>query len=178
MILREILSLYGLEDTDIESVEQIFSEEIHYRSGDFFVAQGQVVKGMALITKGAFRHFYYDREGEEHTHWISLKGTFLTSFASFACQTPTKGNIQAIKTSDVLFASKKDWDTLLQTNDRIRTLWYKSVEELMIRLEDRIHNYIVLNAEERYRWMCEYHQFWKKCLSNTLRLCWVSVLDT
>jgi CRP/FNR family transcriptional regulator, anaerobic regulatory protein len=153
MNLKEALTLYEIQNPDIEQVMAIFDKKIRFKKGDFFIEKGQVIKGMAFVEEGAFRHFYSTQNGDEIDHWFTLIGSFLTTFESFTTQKPTQSNIQALKDSEVVFASKKDWDKLLSMNQNIKDAWHKSVEQLLIQLEKRIHNFIVFNGEQRYDWM-------------------------
>jgi CRP/FNR family transcriptional regulator, anaerobic regulatory protein len=151
--LSKILSQYGLLSSDIDQVESLFWQKISFKKGDFFVKENQVVKGMGLVTKGAFRHFYTDPSGQEITHWFTLEGAFLTSFRSFAQQIPATGNLQAIQDAEIIFISKDDWGQLLLENQAIKNIWHRAVEDLLIRLEERLHQFLVFNGEQRYEWL-------------------------
>jgi CRP/FNR family transcriptional regulator, anaerobic regulatory protein len=155
MLLQKTLSNLGVQDSEIQQFMSIFTKTCKYKNGDFFIRMGETVKGIGFIEEGAFRHFYHGNEGSELTHWVSLQEDFLTSMASFMNQTPTYGNIQAIKDSTVIYAKKEDWDELLNQNQRLQALWYKSMEERLKSMEQRLHNLIVFNAEQHYEWMCQ-----------------------
>jgi CRP/FNR family transcriptional regulator, anaerobic regulatory protein len=145
----------GLQEADIQQLTSIFTERISIKSGDFFVQNGQMVKGMGLILSGTFRFFYVNQAGEEITVWAILQGDFITSLSSFMRDVPARENIKAIKDSEVLIAPKKLWEELLNSNQNIKNIWLKSVEDLYLGMEERVHNLIVYDAEQRYEWMCK-----------------------
>jgi CRP/FNR family transcriptional regulator, anaerobic regulatory protein len=145
----------GLEDSDIAQVVSIFTKKISLKSGEFFVQKGQIVDGIGLIISGGFRFFYVNQASEEITVWATLGGDFVTSLASFMRGMPARENIKAMKDSEVLIASKKQWEELLDSNQKIKNIWLKSVENLYLSMEERVHNLIVYNAEQRYEWMCK-----------------------
>lgn len=155
MLFQKILRDLGVQDADIQQLMSIFTERIKFKNGNFFIRSGEIARGMGFVEEGAFRHFYYGSEGDELTHWVSLQGTFLTSMVSFMNHTPSLGNIQAIKDSTIIYTKKEDLDELLKKNQAIQSIWHKSVERLFTSMEQRIHNLIVFNAEQRYEWMCK-----------------------
>jgi CRP/FNR family transcriptional regulator, anaerobic regulatory protein len=152
--MQQLFKELGLPKADIDQFESIFTERISFENGQFFIEEGAIVKGIGFITKGAFRYFYYN-EGEEITRWVSLEGDFITSLSSFIDRKPTTENIQAMKESEILFATKDKWDDLFAKNATLRFLWQKKIEELYVGMENRVYQLIALKAEQRYRWMCE-----------------------
>jgi CRP/FNR family transcriptional regulator, anaerobic regulatory protein len=154
MLFQKTLREFGLQEPDIEQVMNAFKEEIKFKNGEYFIQNGETVKGMGFILEGAFRYFYLSNEGEEKTCWASFQGDFITSISSLVRQQPTRENMQAMKDSTIVFAPKKDWDNLLNQNQNIKNIWLKSIEANYIGMEERVHNLIVFNAEQRYEWMC------------------------
>jgi CRP/FNR family transcriptional regulator, anaerobic regulatory protein len=152
--MQQIFKELGLPKADIDQFESIFTERISFENGQFFIEEGAIVKGIGFITKGAFRYFYYN-DGEEITRWVSLEGDFITSLSSFIDRKPTAENIQAMKESEMLFATKDKWDDLFAKNETLRFLWQKKIEELYVGMENRVYQLIALKAEQRYRWMCD-----------------------
>ncbi len=153
--MRTFLLQSGFKETDIAQFEAAFTEKTTFSLGDYFIKEGETVKGIGFITKGAFRYFY-NNNGEEVTRWVTLEHDFVTSLPSFINRTPAVENIQALKKSEMLFASKKNWDILFDKNETLRHLWLQNMEQLYIGMENRVFQLITLNAEQRYKWMCDH----------------------
>jgi CRP/FNR family transcriptional regulator, anaerobic regulatory protein len=151
--MRQILTKLGLQEEDIIQMESILTDNIHFESGQYFLKEGKMAKGIGFITKGAFRYFY-NCEGEEVTRWVSLEGDFVTSLSSYIDNKPTNENIIAMKESEILFATKEKWEALFNKNEKLRQFWLKNIEEMYVGMENRVYQLIALKAEQRYKWMC------------------------
>jgi CRP/FNR family transcriptional regulator, anaerobic regulatory protein len=153
--LFQYFNSLGLTKIQAENIVSIFNKKIILKKGDFFSEQGQICKEIGFVVKGMCRHFY-DTENDEITRWIVLENEFVNSLGSFITQTPSNENIQAIKPTEIVMASKKDWDNLLAENEFARLLWTRNIEQLYVGMETRVFNLIALGAEERYQWMLKH----------------------
>jgi CRP/FNR family transcriptional regulator, anaerobic regulatory protein len=150
-ILTQYLAELGLSDEQAMIVCSIFNEELVAEKGDYFLKAGQTCNIIGFITSGMCR-YYYDTDKEEITRFVSFENEFITSL-SFIMGIPTLENIQFIKSSNLLIASKEDWQRLYKEHEFVRNFWTKIIESNYIGMENRVFNLIALNAEERYDWM-------------------------
>lgn len=92
--------------------------------GQFFSEEGKICKELGFITTGTCRHFY-NTENDDVTRWVVQEYEFITSLSSFITQNTSDENIQAIKPTEILVATKDDWEYLKAENEIVRTLWTK-----------------------------------------------------
>jgi CRP-like cAMP-binding protein len=68
------------------------------KKGELLWAEGEVIKQIIFIHKGAIRYFYYnDPDDKEVTAQFFFENTFLTDYESFTSQVPTNFNFQALE---------------------------------------------------------------------------------
>lgn len=68
------------------------------KKGELLWKEGEIIKQIIFIHKGAIRYFYYnDPEDKEVTAQFFFENTFLTDYESFTSQEPTNFNFQALE---------------------------------------------------------------------------------
>jgi CRP-like cAMP-binding protein len=68
------------------------------KKGDLLWKEGEIVKQIIFIHKGAMRYFYYNKpDDKEVTAQFFFEETFLTDYESFTTQAPTNFNFQALE---------------------------------------------------------------------------------
>jgi CRP-like cAMP-binding protein len=154
-ILIDQLKVWGFPETQAEKIASIFKKRIFLEKGAYFHQERKVCRQLGFITDGMCR-FFYNTPHEEVTRWVALENEFVTSLGSFITQEGSPENIQAIKPTEILVASKGDWETLYRENEFLRTFWVKTIEAHYIGMETRVFNLIALSAEERYEWMLQH----------------------
>lgn len=153
--LIKYLAGFGLTQSQVEILSSIFHKKATLEKGDFFTKEGEICRVLGFIEKGMCRHFYHT-ENDDVTRWVVMENEFITSLGSFITQKVSDENIQAIKKTEMLIASKDDWEQLKLKNEFVRILWTKNIEEHYIGMETRVFNLIALSAEERYNWMLKH----------------------
>ena len=150
--LTKYLTAFGLDEIQVGEITSIFSKKIIINKGDYFLKEGKISDQIGFINEGMCRYFY-NTENEEITRWVSLQNEFITSLGSFISKTVSNENIQAIKTTEILVASKADWQNIYDKFEFVKRFWVVTIEKNYIGLENRVFNLIALTAEERYDWM-------------------------
>ncbi|MCB0642314.1 MAG: Crp/Fnr family transcriptional regulator [Phaeodactylibacter sp.] len=120
-----------------------------FKRGALFVREGRIANQMAFITKGHIRHFY-NIDGNEYTRWVSLENSFVTAFASFVTQQPSKENLECIEDCELLVMERQAFFQLRDTYPQILQLWISSIEYEMVGYEERVCQLITTDSEKRY----------------------------
>lgn len=89
-----------------------------FRRGELLVREGRIAQQMGFITKGHIRHFY-NIDGNEYTRWVSLENSFVTAFASFVTQEPSKENLECIEDCELLLMERSAFFQLRDTYPQI-----------------------------------------------------------
>lgn len=154
--MHQYLSKAGLDNQQIEKFASIFTEKLFLKSGEYFVEEGQISNYLGFIVKGACRYYHNTFTGDEITRWVALENDFITSLSSFITGESSIESIQAIRPTEIILASKTDWNRLFTENEFIRNIWMKRMEEEYLGMEKRVTMFITRNADERYQWMLDF----------------------
>lgn len=77
-------------------------ELCHYKKGEFFVQQGDVIRCMGIVQEGYFKYVTTDSSGNEHIIGLALPGTFVGDYLSTTQKTPCMTSIVAATNVEVL----------------------------------------------------------------------------
>ncbi len=120
------------------------------KKGDFFIESGMVCDSIGFIETGGFQ-FYYFRDGDEITTYVSGENNFAVSLSSFLKQVPSALNVRALADSEIQVISKTDFDFLKREIPRFLEFYIGLLEYQITCIEDSRFNLITLSAEERYQ---------------------------
>jgi len=102
------------------------------------------------VAKGAFRSFFVDQEGKEHTIQIAIEDWFVSDFYSYITQTPATLYVEALEDS-ILFQMKyEDIEGLCSRNHKISEYFRITTERAFAFSRKRMLSNLSKSAEERY----------------------------
>lgn len=138
----------GISEQEALRITTHFSQR-KIAKGDFFVQEGKVCRYMGFAEKGLFR-YYYLRDGNEITTYVSGAGSFLLSLASFFRQQPSVENIRAFADASVWQISFAAVQQLKKEEPAFLHFYVNALENLTVSMDETRSNLIILTAEERY----------------------------
>ena len=100
-----------LTENDIQLIKGTFVPK-KLRKRQYFLQAGEVCKHMAFIVKGAMRQYSVDDKGAEHMVRLSIEDWWAGDRESYTMLTPSIYNIDAWEETDILTATKADFNTL------------------------------------------------------------------
>src|SRR5476649_563183 len=83
------------------------------RRNEFLFRTGEVCRYKVFILNGLLRTFSTTADGNEHILQFSPENSWTLDVESYDRQVPSKVNINAIETSEILLWHKADFDSLL-----------------------------------------------------------------
>lgn len=125
------------------------------KKGDFLVHVGATCTSVAILKKGAVRHFRYDAHGNEFNSWFSFEGDVVCALKSFAEQTPSKEGIEFLEDSEFIIISRKTFDVLTEKHHSVERLYRTTLEEYFIEIEERLYRMQTFSAAEKYAFLIE-----------------------
>ena len=109
----------------------------------------QIANQYFFIVSGGVR-FFYNRNNQENTTWVTFKNEFFTEISSLNPQKLSRFNIEAIEDTKLVVIDKKDMDFLYGHVAVWEEFGRKIWEAMSARMIDQIVNFQTLSAEERY----------------------------
>ena len=102
------------------------------------------------VVKGAFRSYFIDKEGKEHTVQIALEDWFVSDFYSYITQTPATLFVEALEDSIILQMNYDDIEGLCKEIHALSEYFRISTERAFAFSRKRALSNLSLTAEERY----------------------------
>ncbi|WP_138992504.1 Crp/Fnr family transcriptional regulator [Larkinella sp. C7] len=146
--IRFIKTIIWIDDSDLQLVLSRCTER-QIPKGKTILRKGQIAKQYFFIVSGGVR-FFYDRNDQENTTWVTFKNEFFTEISSLHPQKPSRFTIEAIEDSKLVVIDKKDMDFLYSHVPVWEEFGRKIWEAMSVRMIDQILNFQTLSAEERY----------------------------
>jgi len=143
--LSEFLSQSQIEDLfSIATVKKM-------APGDYFIREGEVPKKLAFVHTGLFRYVYINTKGLEFTKGIISATGFISSYSAMISKTPSYFFIEALERSKILEFDYQKWNHLRAQNPFWDSFLFKIIEKGFCVKEKRERDFLLLNAETRYR---------------------------
>lgn len=129
-----------------------FFQKRAFEKGDYFVQEGHTSHYLGFVESGAFQYFY-NKDGNEITSYVSGENNFIASLASFLQEQPAKENIRALCEATVWQIHKKHFKELIAGSEVFKLFYIGLLEHLIVCIDGSRHDFIALNAEQRYEKM-------------------------
>jgi len=148
---KNIQSYFGvIEGEDLDTISSFFSFST-LRKNDFFLEEGKPCDKLSFVQSGYLRVFKAS-EDKEVTQWISSPGYFIADLSSLLFETPARWTIQALTNASLYTISKEDYEKLGVLLPKWHELEKLFIAKCFTSLEDRIHNHLSMDAEQRYNY--------------------------
>ncbi|UKT64896.1 Crp/Fnr family transcriptional regulator [Pedobacter mucosus] len=115
--------------------------------------QGNVCKNISFVTKGFFRMFYVDMEGNEINNRFTEADNFIVDFQSFLTQRPSRYYWQAMQDSEVLTFTFNDVQKLYATSPAWGTFGRLVAEQVYLQLNERVEMFQFMSPQQRYEYL-------------------------
>lgn len=113
--------------------------------------QGNVCNNIYFVTKGFFRMFYVDLDGNEINTRFTGEDNFIVDYQSFLTQTPSRYYWQAMQDSEVITFAFKDVQQLYASSSVWQKVGRIIAERVYLQLNERVEMLQFMSPEERYQ---------------------------
>jgi CRP-like cAMP-binding protein len=141
-------SLSAFSDEEINDFISI-GKDIKLAKGEFLISEGQTCKSFSFIHEGAFS-FLVLNDADEYVKDFSDNHKFITAYASFITQTPSKIFIRAEANAVLTQWSFDTYRALLHKSVHWQQFALKIANYLYLRKEKREISLLTESAEQRY----------------------------
>lgn len=151
----EQIRFYGhiTEMAELDLISRI--AHINRSKGDRIIREGQVASSFFIVKSGMVRSYF--RKGDsEVTVWFAYECQKAVSISSLFDNKPSRETVECIEDCELLCISNKDLRELYHKYECMNTIGRKMVEEYCGILDDRIYQFQVMSAMERYKDLMEY----------------------
>ena len=151
LAIKQVLKhLVSPPDAELEKFLKLLSIQT-LEQGEFFLQAGNTSTELAFINAGLLRFFYQREDGKEFNKSFSTENQFIAAYSSFLTKQPARFSIQALEVSHLLVCELKSVVELFQQHRCWERLGRLLAEQLYIKKEAREAQFLLDNAETRYR---------------------------
>jgi CRP-like cAMP-binding protein len=126
-----------------------------YSKGELFICEGETPDKFAFNLKGLFRYNYIDSKGNDYTKGFIPEGTFISSYSAMVQRRGSYFNIEVLEDSHVLLLLYEDWLRIVDSHPCWTKFLLKVIEMGYYKKEKREREFLVFNAETRYKLFLE-----------------------
>ena len=148
-LLRNISRYVKLTQEEEEKLSSIIKTS-RVKKKQFIIQPGFVCQCRTYISEGAFRVYYLDDDGKEHTVSIGVEDWFVTDFYSYINQSPALNYAEAIEDSIILQMKYEDIEPLCREIHALSEYFRLTTEKAFAFSRRRVISNISKSAEERY----------------------------
>nr|WP_299338627.1 Crp/Fnr family transcriptional regulator [Allomuricauda sp.] len=156
MIPKEYQGLFGniaRYVTLSQDEKELIAAIIHItpiKRRQFIDQPGYISPYRNYIVKGAFRSFFLDKDGKEHTVQIAIEDWFVSDFYSYITRTPATLFVEALEDSTLLQMKYEDIEPLCGKIHALSEYFRVSTEKAFAYSRNRALSNLSMTAEERY----------------------------
>lgn len=116
----------------------------------YIIQPGIICRSRTYIVQGAFKVYYLDDGGKEHTVSIGIEDWFVTDFYSYINQTPAMNYAEALEDSVIVQMRNEDIEPLCKECHSLSEYFRLTTEKAFAFSRRRVISNISKTAEERY----------------------------
>ncbi len=149
--IREYFASLGFAHENLEKIVNAFVLQ-KFEKNDYVVEYGKISRHFGFVESGMFQ-YYFLKDGEEKTHYISVENTWFASLLSFITEMPSLENVKALTPGGIFMLSKSNLRMLVNEVPGFKDFYIGLLEQSLCGIDMSRYNLIVLSAEERYERM-------------------------
>jgi CRP-like cAMP-binding protein len=149
-LLRKHIEQYiQITDVEFEQFTANFQLRKIKRKG-YLLREGEICKYEAFVTKGCFRIYYSDENGDACILYFAVEGWWATDIDSFTNQIPSSLNIEALEDSEVLLINKPHKDCLYESLPKVEKMFRIMNQKSLVTFQRRVISSLGKTADKRY----------------------------
>lgn len=148
-IFENIGRYVNLSETEKERLAAIIKTS-RVKKKQFIIQPGFVCHSRTYILEGAFRVYYLDDDGKEHTVSIGVEDWFVTDFYSYINQEPAMNFAEALEDSIIFQIHYEDIEALCKEIHALSEYFRLTTEKAFAYSRKRVISNISKTAEQRY----------------------------
>lgn len=148
-ILTNIKRYVTLTDEEEDRITSVIKTS-RVKKKQYIIQPGFVCQNRTYIVEGAFRVFYLDDEGKEHTVSIGVEDWYVTDFHSYINQSPALNFAEALEDSIIFQMRYEDIEPLCKEIHALSEYFRLTTEKAFAFSRRRVVSNISMTAEQRY----------------------------
>lgn len=141
--------MLGLTPNELDRITRYYQEK-KIAKGTYILKRGDICQFEGYVVEGCFKVCVIDAKGDEKVLYFAAPDWWVMEIDSFANQTPSDLNIQALADSILLVISRGDKERLYHEIPKAERLFRLMSQKAVAAWQRRLIRNHTMNAEERY----------------------------
>ena len=143
------LNIMELTSDELDTITRFYKEK-KVKKGEYVLRKGEICRFEGYVVEGCFKICAIDEEGIEKVLYFAAQDWWVMEIDSFANQTASDLDIQALENSTLLVISRDDKERLYDEVPKAERLFRIMSQKAVAAWQKRLVRNHILNAEERY----------------------------
>ena len=150
LVLKKLQSKHPFDEKDFERLVPYFQQRTILKNEIVF-QPGDIVRETFFVTKGIFRQYFVNEEGQERNIYFTEEWNFAGKLMSFLFKEPTKFYFQALEDSEVLSLYRENWEIAFTTIPSLSLYQLKLHAQFIFDLKQEMGNAAKITPDSKYR---------------------------
>ncbi len=147
-LINYVNSYAKLNNSDLSYIENSFIYE-KFSKNEHLISSRKKINSIYFLLEGIVKGYTHENKKIVVNHLIE-PNNFFTDFNNFISKEYSKENYQAITDIHVLTIDRQRFESLQEKSPVFSTAIHKIVQESLVCKTQRLHDFQLLNAKERY----------------------------
>jgi len=156
-----------LTDEELERIESVCAYK-KLRKQQYLLQEGDVWKLHVFIVRGCLRTYSIDEKGVEHIVGFGISNWWVGDRESLKSGKPSKFNIEAVNSSEVILIKAPDFNMLLTEIPAFNEMIDTILDRSFMAAQRRILSFISHSAEEKYQTFLEMYPGFAACIPKNM----------
>lgn len=148
-IINNVKRYVSLNENDEKQFISII-RTTYVKRRQFIVQPNFICSHQTYVLKGAFRSYFVNDEGIDHTIQFAIEDWFISDFNSYINQTPASLFVEALEDSIVQQIAYEDVEKLCDENSKFERFFRLVAQKSFAYSQRRVLSNLGKSAEERY----------------------------
>ena len=149
LLKAHFLKIIALKASELNTILNYYIEK-KVPKGGFILRKGEICRFEGYVVEGCFKVSVIDEKGFEKVLYFAAQDWWVMEIDSFANQTISNVDIQAIEESTLLVISRVDKEKLYREVPKVEQLFRVMYQRAVAAWQRRLIRNHTMNAEERY----------------------------
>jgi CRP-like cAMP-binding protein len=149
LLQKHIRKHTQISDENLEKFSNAFTLQKVVKN-EFLLKEGEISLFEGFVIGGCFKVFHSDQNGTQHILYFAIEDWWIADVDSFTNSKPSKLNIQALESSEVLLILKQDKEKLYREIPEIEKLFRIMSQKNLVALQRRMIDNLSKTADQRY----------------------------
>ena len=150
LLYNKFRELADISAKEWEHLESKFSHK-KFKKNEYLLEAGSEPRFMNIILSGLTRSFYIDHNGKEFNKIFFSQGDIASAYVEMLSKQPSRLSIQALEETDVLQVDYQHVQQLYDRDPAWNIIGRKIAENFFVIKEKREYEFLLLDAENRYK---------------------------